>query len=101
MRKLTISYFFLIAILLLIFPFPVQSVQATELDQQDYQQQTVKPHKTITQRRAIAIAQDHINGRVLDIKQQGGVYRVKILSEKGSIHIVQINALDGKIIASH
>lgn len=101
MRKLTIFNFFWIILLLLIFSFSVQSVQVAERNQQGYQQQTAKPHKGVSQRRAIAIAQQYINGRVLDIKQQGDVYRVKILSEKGSIHIVQVNVLDGRIITGH
>ncbi|MCB1935285.1 MAG: PepSY domain-containing protein [Nitrosomonas sp.] len=101
MRKLTIFNFFWIILLLLIFSFSVQSVQVAERNLQGYQQQTAKPYKGISQRRAIAIAQQHINGRVLDIKQQDNVYRVKILSEKGSIHIVQVNVLDGRIITGH
>lgn len=97
MRKLTVFNFFL-ATLLVNFSYPVPVMGG---NQQSHQQQASKPHNGITQRRAIAIAQDHINGRVLDIKQQDGVYRVKILSEKGSVHIVQINVLDGKIIKNH
>jgi len=101
MRKLTVFNFFtffLTVVLLIIHSFPMHAIGA---NQQGYLQQAVKPHNGVSQRRAIAIAQEHIKGRVLDIKQQDGVYRVKILSDKGSIHIVQINVRDGKIITDH
>lgn len=51
----------------------------------------------ISQRRAIFIAQQRIKGRVLDIKRSEDVYRVKILSDQGSIHIVRVCVTDGTI----
>lgn len=63
--------------------------------------QAVNQRGGISQRKAIAIAQNYIQGRVLDIRQHNGIYRVKILSEKGSVHIVQVNAHDGEIITGH
>lgn len=65
------------------------------------QQQSVSQQSEISQRKAIAIAQKHIKGRVLDIKPENGVYRVKILSDRGMIHVVRVNAANGKIISGH
>lgn len=69
----------------------------------DWQGQTANVYKTgnqqanISQQQAIAIAQQHIEGRVLDIRRSNGIYRIKILSDQGSIHVVQVSAIDGKI----
>ena len=71
------------------------------------QELTVNLYKTgsqqanISQQQAISIAQRHIKGRVLDIRRNDGVYRVKILSDQGSIHVVQVSAVDGKIKIGH
>jgi len=55
----------------------------------------------ISEQRAIAIAQQHFKGRVLAINQTDHLYRVKILSEQGSVHMVLINALDGSVVSMH
>jgi uncharacterized membrane protein YkoI len=47
------------------------------------------------------IAQQHFKGRVLAITHPDNVYRIKILSEQGTIHIVLINATDGTVISAH
>ena len=66
-----------------------------------------EPHKTsdtaggISEQRAIAIAQQHFKGRVLAINQTDHLYRVKILSEQGTVHMVLINALDGSVVSMH
>ncbi len=96
MNKLTI--FFLIVSLLMIPPVLAQTKGE---DQSVYRYRVADQHSEISQRKAIAIAQKYIKGRVLDIKQHGGIYRIKILSEKGSIHIVHVNAIDGEIITGH
>ncbi|MBX3629632.1 MAG: PepSY domain-containing protein [Nitrosomonas sp.] len=96
MNKLTI--FFLIVFLLVVSPVLAQTSGETR---SIYRDQVVDQHSEISQRKAIAIAQKYIKGRVLDIKQHGDIYRVKILSEKGSVHIVQVNAIDGEIITGH
>ncbi|SEM96767.1 PepSY domain-containing protein [Nitrosomonas marina] len=58
-------------------------------------------HTEISQRQAITIAQQHIKGRVLDIRRNENVYRVKILSDQGSIHIIQVSVSDGTIKSGH
>ncbi|MBV6447882.1 PepSY domain-containing protein [Nitrosomonas sp.] len=55
----------------------------------------------ISEQRAIAIAQQHFKGRVLAINQTDHLYRVKILSEQGTVHMVLINALDGSVVSMH
>ena len=55
----------------------------------------------ITEQKAIMIAQQHFKGRVLAITHPDNVYRIKILSEQGTIHIVLINATDGTVISAH
>ncbi len=55
----------------------------------------------ITEQKAIMIAQQHFKGRVLAITHPDNVYRIKILSEQGTIHIVLINATDGIVISAH
>lgn len=71
------------------------------------QDQTANFYKTsnqqanISQQKAISIAQRHIKGRVLDIRRNDGVYRVKILSDQGSVHVVQVSVIDGSIKTGH
>ncbi len=55
----------------------------------------------ITEQKAIAIAQQHFKGRVLAINHSDDVYRIKILSNQGTIHIILVNAVDGTIISTH
>lgn len=55
----------------------------------------------ISERKAIAIAQQHFKGRVLSINQTGDLYRVKILSDQGAVHMVLINVLDGRVVSMH
>ncbi len=59
------------------------------------------PADGISEQRAIAIAQQHFRGRVLAISQADRLYRIKILSDQGSIHTVLINALDGSVVSAH
>ena len=51
----------------------------------------------ISEQAAVTIAKKHINGRVLAISRTGGTYRIKILSEKGTVHIVSVNGTDGSV----
>lgn len=59
------------------------------------------PTPGITEQKAIKIAQRHFKGRVLAINQTDHTYRVKILSDQGSIHIILIDAHDGAVVATH
>ncbi len=85
---------FLIALLITFFPTPAFSGSyqlVTNLVR------TSNNQTEISQQNAIAIAQRQIKGRLLDVKRSGDVYRIKILSDQGSIHIVQVSATDGTI----
>ena len=59
------------------------------------------PATGISEQKAIIIAQQHFKGRVLAINHTDHTYRIKILSEQGTVHMVLINALDGTIISTH
>ncbi len=59
------------------------------------------PVDIITEQKAIMIAQQRFNGRVLAINYSDNTYRVKILSNQGTVHIIQINATDGAVISAH
>lgn len=56
---------------------------------------------TINEEKAIRIVKMHIKGRVLAINLFDQIYRIKVLDHQGSMHIVQVNALDGAIISIH
>lgn len=53
----------------------------------------------ITEQKAITIAQQHFKGRVLAINHSDNTYRIKILSDQGTVHIILINAADGAVIS--
>ena len=55
----------------------------------------------ITEQKAIAIAQQHFKGRVLAINHDDNIYRIKILSNQGTVHTILINATDGSVISTH
>ena len=59
------------------------------------------PSADITEQKAIIIAQQHFKGRVLAINHSDHAYRIKILSNQGTVHIILINAADGTIISPH
>ncbi|MXS84521.1 peptidase [Nitrosomonas sp. HPC101] len=54
----------------------------------------------ISEQRAIAIAQRHFKGRVLAINRTDNLYRVKILSDRGIVHTVLINAQNGAVVST-
>jgi len=51
----------------------------------------------ISEQAAITIAKQHINGRVLAVNHTNNTYRIKILSDKGTVHIVSVNSSDGSV----
>jgi len=57
------------------------------------------PHRLAQQRisieQAIAIAQRETGGRVLDARDQGQQYRIKILTRSGEVRIVYVDATTG------
>ncbi|MDP1776651.1 MAG: PepSY domain-containing protein [Moraxellaceae bacterium] len=54
----------------------------------------------ITEQKAITIAQQHFKGRVLAINHSDNTYRIKILSDQGTVHIILIHAADGAVISA-
>ncbi|WP_347889069.1 PepSY domain-containing protein [Nitrosomonas europaea] len=59
-----------------------------------------KPAGGISEQRAIAIAQQHFSGRVLAISQTDRIYRIKILSDQGTVHTILIDALNGAVVSA-
>ena len=57
-------------------------------------------NQQISEQSAVTIAKKHINGRVLAVTLEDGTYRIKILSNKGTVHIVSVNSTDGSISAA-
>jgi len=64
----------------------------------DYQPSSQQ--STISEQTAVAIAQKQIDGRVLAIRLENNVYRIKILSKQSTVHIVAVSATNGKIMSS-
>lgn len=58
-------------------------------------------HAEISQQQAVAIAQRHVPGRLLSVQRSADNYRVKILSSKGTVHVVTVDARNGTVIATH
>ncbi|WP_090541891.1 MULTISPECIES: PepSY domain-containing protein [unclassified Nitrosomonas] len=63
--------------------------------------QTSNQHAEISQQQAVTIARQHIPGRLLSVQHTANSYRVKILSSKGTVRIVTIDANSGAVIATH
>ena len=55
----------------------------------------------ISEQTALTIAQIQINGHALKIRHVNDVYRIKILSNKNTVHTVTVNSINGKIISPH
>jgi uncharacterized membrane protein YkoI len=58
-------------------------------------------HAEISQQQAVTIARQHISGRLLSVQRTNDSYRVKILSSKGIVHIVTVDAKRGVVTATH
>lgn len=53
----------------------------------------------ISKQQAVSIAQQVYPGRILAVKHNGAVYRVKTLSDSGEVRIIVIDANTGKVIS--
>lgn len=53
----------------------------------------------ISKQQAVSIAQQVYPGRVLAVKREGAVYRVKTLSDDGEVRVILIDASNGKVIS--
>ena len=59
-------------------------------------QQSSKP--AISKQQAASIAQQSHPGRVLAVKYSNGIYRVKILSSKGEVRTIRVDANTGNTL---
>lgn len=91
--------FLLLALLLMVSSIP--PVVAGGKNNPPAYYQTGNQQSNISEQAAIAIAQQHINGRVLAINRVKNSYRIKILSNKGTVHIVSVNSINGTFMTSH
>ncbi len=55
----------------------------------------------ISEQAAVTIAKQRINGRVLAVSRKNNAYRIKILSDKGTVHIISVNSNDGSVSPAH
>lgn len=93
---MTYRYCLVIAIFIAFFMSAAPLAQGDSLYYQPSNQ-----HTEISQQQAVTIAQHHIPGRLLSVQRAPESYRVKILSSKGTVHIVTIDANSGAVIATH
>jgi uncharacterized membrane protein YkoI len=54
---------------------------------------------SISQQQAVSIAQQVYPGRVLAVKREAAVYRIKTLSDSGEVRIIVVDASSGKVIS--
>ncbi len=52
----------------------------------------------LSKQQAVNIARQVYPGRVLAVKQNGTIFRVKTLSKNGDVHIIIIDARSGEVI---
>ena len=55
--------------------------------------------QSVSRDKAAQIAQGHIKGRILSVKRAGDTWRVKLLSKKGEVHVVVVDARSGEVIS--
>ena len=55
--------------------------------------------ETVSKQQAVSIAQQHYPGRVLAVKLEDNVYRVKTLNDNGEVRIISVDAETGKVIS--
>ena len=53
----------------------------------------------VSKEEAVSTAQQVHPGRVLSVKREGSVYRVKILSESGEVRVVLVEISSGKVVS--
>lgn len=95
-----ISYRFILFITVILASFTTQAIANSTYNPSNYYQ-TSNQQDGISEQAAAAIAQQQVNGRILAIRRVKNVYRIKILSNHSTVHIVLINAINGKVMSSH
>jgi uncharacterized membrane protein YkoI len=53
----------------------------------------------VSKQQAVTTAQQVHPGRVLSVKREGSVYRVKILSDSGEVRVVLVEVSSGKVVS--
>ena len=53
----------------------------------------------ISKQKAMNIATEAYPGRVLSVKRDDNVYKIKTLSDSGKVHVIVVDAISGKIIS--
>jgi uncharacterized membrane protein YkoI len=81
MRKTIIICFALVV-------FSVPSISA--------QQQKTLAQK-ITKAEAVQKAKKSINGRILKVQEQAGIFQIKVLQKSGRVTLVEVNKQTGKV----
>lgn len=56
--------------------------------------------ETISKEQAVSIASKAAPGRVLSVKRDENVYKVKTLSKDGTVRIIVVDASNGKILSN-
>jgi len=54
--------------------------------------------QAISKQQAMSIAQQQHPGRVLSVKHNGNIYRVKILNSSGEVRSISIDVNSGKVV---
>ncbi len=91
-----------ILVLVMLMTGPItQATAGWQSSAANYYRTSSNPLTGITEQKAIAIAQQHFKGRVLAINHDDNIYRIKILSNQGTVHTILINATDGSVISIH
>lgn len=97
--KMKIIHRILLVIVFLLVCFISRAVADSQPTLSNYYR-TSGQQNGISEQAAVAIAQRQIHGRVLAIRLENNVYRIKILSNQSTVHIVAVSAINGKIMSS-
>lgn len=91
-----IFYQFILFFTIILASFTSQAVTDSKHNSSTYYQANDQ-QEGISEQAAVAIAQKHINGRVLAIRRVNNIYHIKILSNQSTVHIVAVDAINGTI----
>jgi hypothetical protein len=94
-------YSIFLLILISTFSFTAQAATTGWKNDTAYYIPASNPQSSLSEQAAVTIAKQHINGRVLAISHAGNTYRIKILSEEGTVHIIAVDSNDGTISPAH
>ena len=94
-------YQFILAISVLLAFFSSYALAESRHNSSSTYYQTSDQQDGISEQAAVAIAQKQINGRVLAIRRINNIYRIKILSNQSTVHVVAVDAINGTIKSSH